>query len=195
MKTQDQQNTNITPNLAQRASKGAGKLAAIGGLSLAMMIPAVSHAGSHYDRARVLSAVPVYDTVSYSTPVEACRQQTVAVPRKQRGATAPILGAIIGGAIGNAVGHSKRNKQVGTVVGAVLGGSIGADVARNGRRHHDDVRYEAREICDTQYQTREEQVLSHYDVTYKYAGSTYQTRMDRDPGNSLRVRVRVSPAG
>jgi uncharacterized protein YcfJ len=33
-----------------------------------------------------------------------------------------------------------------------------------------------------------------YDVSYIYAGQTYNTRLDRDPGASLRVRVAVNPA-
>jgi uncharacterized protein YcfJ len=36
--------------------------------------------------------------------------------------------------------------------------------------------------------------LLGYDVRYVYAGQTYETRMDRDPGKSLRVRVAVNPA-
>lgn len=32
-----------------------------------------------------------------------------------------------------------------------------------------------------------------YDVDYAYKGSTYRTRMARDPGNRLRVRVSITP--
>jgi uncharacterized protein YcfJ len=32
-----------------------------------------------------------------------------------------------------------------------------------------------------------------YDVDYMYRGSKFRTRMDRDPGNRLRIRVSISP--
>ncbi len=32
-----------------------------------------------------------------------------------------------------------------------------------------------------------------YDVDYSYKGSKFRTRMDRDPGNRLRVRVSITP--
>jgi uncharacterized protein YcfJ len=107
-----------------------------------------------------------------------------------RSYTAPIAGAIIGGALGNAVGHHKRNKQVGAVVGALLGGSIGADIARHRARPG----YREREVCDVRYDERREAQLAGYDVTYRYAGSEFMTRMDRRPGAHIPVRVHVSPA-
>jgi len=117
-------------------------------------------------------------------------------PEHRASATGPILGAIIGGALGNAVGHKKRNKQVGTVVGAVLGGSIGADIARQNRHYRGaPVEYRTEQVCETVSEYRSEQQLTGYDVRYRYAGQTYQTRMPRDPGDSIRVRVHVSPAG
>jgi uncharacterized protein YcfJ len=151
-----------------------------------------------YDRARVVDVQPIYESVRYEVPSEQCHQERVAVPRRHRAsATTPIIGAILGGVLGNAVGHNKRNKQVGTVIGAVLGGSIGADIAR---RHHtndrDDnrrERYQTQEVCETSYETRMENRVAGYNVSYVYAGTTYQTQMDRDPGDSIRVRVRVRP--
>ena len=32
-----------------------------------------------------------------------------------------------------------------------------------------------------------------YDVDYAYKGSKFRTRMARDPGNRLRVRVSITP--
>ena len=155
--------------------------------------PLAGMANATYDEADVVSVVPVYDMVKREVPVQACRQEQVAYGAAQRrSATGPILGAIIGGALGNAVGHEKRNKQVGTVVGAVLGGSIGADISR--RNREGAVEYRTEQVCDTRYEIRAEEQLTGYDVRYVYAGTTYQTRMPRDPGDSLRVRVRVSPA-
>lgn len=167
-----------------------GRITAVCILALS---PIAGMANATYDEAEVVAVVPVYEMVKRELPVQACRQEQVAYGSAQRrSATGPILGAIIGGALGNAVGHEKRNKQVGTVVGAVLGGSIGADISRRNRKGVVDYRTE--EVCDTRYEVHAEERLTGYDVRYVYAGTTYETRMPRDPGNSLRVRVRVSPA-
>lgn len=162
-----------------------------------LLVPATAMGATTYDRARVVDVEPLYETVSYDVPVEQCRQERVrySKPRQQHAsATGPLLGALIGGAIGNAVGHEKRNKQVGTVVGALLGGSIGADISRrNHSQHGSTVRYGTEQICNVMHEVREEERLAGYNVTYVYAGETYTTRMRRDPGDSIRVRVSVRP--
>ncbi|MGV8931992.1 MAG: hypothetical protein ACOH1R_07785 [Luteimonas sp.] len=69
------------------------------------------------------------------------------------------------------------------VVGAVkerLGGSSTAD----------DDEYEN---CRMQPVVREFRRPIAYDVDYVYKGSKFRTRMARDPGNRLRVRVSITP--
>ncbi len=160
-----------------------------------LLVPTVAFAGTNYDRASVVAVEPVYEIVTHTVPREQCHEQQVEYrqPTRARSITAPIIGAIIGGAIGNAVGHHKSNKQVGTVVGALLGGSIGADVARRNRYDDAPVGYRTEEVCNVVQDIREEERLAGYDVTYRYAGSTYTTRMRNHPGDSIRVRVRVTP--
>lgn len=171
------------------------KHTAIGGLAAALLVfPASVLAGTEYDWAPVTSVAPVYETVTVVEPYEECRNERVAYANGRGSATPPILGAIIGGALGNAVGHKKRNKQVGVVVGALLGGSIGADIARRNRTY-DRVSYQTQRRCHVVEETRREERLTGYDVTYEYGGTTYRTRMRRDPGDSVRVRVRVTPVG
>lgn len=154
-------------------------------------------ADGRYQYAEVLAADPIYETVSYTVPVEQCRQERVPYyeDRGRASATGPILGAIIGGALGNAVGHKKRNKQVGTAVGAILGGSIGADIARRQRQYAGTTRYATEEVCSVVHEERLEEELTGYRVTYRYGDETYTTTMDHDPGSSLRVRVHVTPIG
>lgn len=178
-------------------NKGRAKSRMAAAVAAAVLVPSVALAEHDaYQYAKVLASDPIYETVSYSVPVEQCRDETVA-HHDNRGysATGPILGAIIGGALGNAVGHKKRNKQVGTAVGAVLGGSIGADISRRNRAYRDDVRYSTRQVCTVEHQEHLEERLTGYRVTYRYGGETYTTHMDHDPGSSLRVRVRVTPVG
>ena len=201
----------ITPSIYTKDAKGAGGgksdksekaiiswLKSVGKWTLpVLLVPGIAMGSTTYDRAPVTEVEPVYETVSYSVPIEQCSEQTVAYrePSRRRSATGPILGAIIGGALGNAVGHKKSNRRVGTVVGAVLGGTIGADIARNHRRNEGEVTYRTEEVCRTSREERSEERLAGYNVSYVYAGQTYTTRMQRDPGESIRVRVRVSPAG
>ena len=161
-----------------------------------LLLPAAALADGRHPHARVLSAQPIYQVVTYTVPVEQCRHERVAYQQPARhSVTAPILGAIIGGALGNAVGHGKRNKQVGVAVGALLGGSVGADVGRRQQSRSGAVRYATEQVCSVVHEQRREDRLTGYRVTYRYAGQTYVTDMDRDPGPSLPVVVRVTPVG
>ena len=79
------------------------------------------------------------------------------------------------------------------MVGGLLGYSIGKDVARHKRHHEGAVRYRQEKVCEVFYDRREEQQLTGYDVTYAYAGRTYQAVLDEHPGDTLRVKVRIRP--
>ena len=67
------------------------------------------------------------------------------------------------------------------VVGAVKG-ALGGQKAEDGG-----------DGCKLEPVTREYQRTIAYDVDFVYKGTRYRTRMDRDPGNRLRVRVSVTP--
>ena len=142
----------------------------------------------------VISSYPVYQTVVREEPREQCYIEEVA-RRQSRGksATPAIVGTILGGALGNALGSKKSNQRVGAVVGGVLGYSIGKDVGRRHADHYGAVRSEEREVCSTVYERIEEERLTGYDVSYAYGGQTYKSRMRRDPGSTVRVRVQVEP--
>jgi uncharacterized protein YcfJ len=165
-----------------------------------MLAPAIADASVSYQKARVVKVEPQYQTVTYSVPTEQCRFERVPVYREdygyqRRSYTAPIVGAIIGGVLGNAAVHGKSRKRVGTAVGAVLGASIGADVSRSRDSGHRSrpVSYRQEQVCETVDEVREEHQLNGYEVKYRFAGETYVTLMDRDPGRFLRVRVDVTP--
>ena len=99
-----------------------------------------------------------------------------------------LVGAVVGGAIGNAVGHNKTNKKVGAVVGAVLGGTIGKAVATENRRYE-----RTEEVCRVINDYREEDRIVGYHVKYRYNDVTYTTRTDRAPGETIKLRLAVSP--
>lgn len=142
----------------------------------------------------VISSYPVYQTFVREVPREQCHIEQVARrDSAHRSATPAIVGTIIGGALGNAVGSEKKNKKVGAVVGGVLGYSIGKDIGRRSAERHATYEYQDREVCSTVYDRVEEERLNGYEVSYAYAGQTYKTRMNSDPGSTIRVRVQVQP--
>lgn len=150
-------------------------------------------ADTRYDYAQVLSAQPIYQTVEISDPHEECWDEEVRRRHSSQDSRTPaLLGTIIGGAIGNSVGHGKSNRRIGTVVGAVLGHSIARDIVAVNKRD-DGVYYETVRHCETVYEYREEQRLVGYDVRYLYNDEEFSTRMDTDPGEELKVRVKVQP--
>ncbi len=165
----------------------------------ALVASGLAEAGGRYHQARVVHVQPEYETVSYTVPTEQCSLQEVAYDdgyRYHRGsAAAPIVGAIIGGALGNAVTRGKKDKRLGTAVGAVLGAGIGANASRRHATDHYQPRtsYRTERVCQIVDEVREEQRVTGYRVRYRYAGETYVTYMDRDPGRFLKVRVDVTP--
>ncbi len=47
--------------------------------------------------------------------------------------------------------------------------------------------------CRMEPVTKEHRRTIAYDVDYMYRGSKFRTRMDRDPGNRLRIRISIAP--
>ena len=138
---------------------------------------------------------------------EVCYQQPQRYPSSHRYAGygpashqsyAPmILGGIIGGVVGNQFGKG-GGKDLLTVAGAALGASIGYDQSNRHRYKsgHHRSGYQAqppRSHCElvTDYEPRHEP--DGYQVTYRYNGRTYVTRMNHHPGHQIKVNVNVAP--
>ncbi len=151
-------------------------------------IALADHRDAVTDYAKVTRAEPIYEEVAYRQPRERCWEETVAY--RERSHTAPILGAIIGGAIGNELGHGHSNKKVGAVVGAALGASIASDASR----HHGGTSYHTEQHCTTVSDVHYRQEVVGYNVTYRYHGRLYHTRLPYDPGKHIKVRIDVMPA-
>lgn len=144
-----------------------------------------------YEYAEVLDSTPIVKTFRVSTPREECWDETVThYERGPKNGVGTVVGAVVGGAIGNAVGHNKTNKKVGAVVGAVLGGTIGhaASTNNNGRRYET-----TEEVCRVVNDYREEERIVGYHVSYEYNDVTYTTRTDKEPGETIKLRLSVSP--
>ena len=143
-----------------------------------------------------------YETSSRNEHYETTRNQA------NRSSGNALVGSVFGGVIGNQLGrgHSRSSRAGATVAGAIIGGAIGNEAHGNVQRHrrHERPRhqtqsrpiYESRPVerCKRVVESRSEQRLQHYNVTYKYKGRTFTTRLPRDPGNSLELQVTVAPA-
>ncbi len=103
---------------------------------------------------------------------------------------AVLIGGIIGGVIGHQFGGG-HGRDVATAAGALIG-------ANHAARHNS---YPGRVVERTVYETncrsvrpaRYEDRIDGYDVTYRYHGRIYHTRMPYDPGQRVRVRMNVEP--
>ena len=167
-------------------------------LAIGLVSSGAIHAGDDYDpsyvdTAKVISVKPVYRLVEVSVPYEDCWREKLAGSsygyRAGDSYVAPIAGAIVGGVIGNQFGGGS-GKDALTVGGALLGAAIGNDVRKTPRRHTGR-RYEQR--CETRYETDTREELSGYKVKYRYNGEVFQTRMPYDPGDTIRLRVSITP--
>lgn len=57
----------------------------------------------------------------------------------------------------------------------------------------DEEREAGLQNCRMEPVTKEFRRTIAYDVDYMYRGSKFRTRMDRDPGNRLRIRISIAP--
>ncbi len=111
---------------------------------------------------------------------------------------ATVVGGIAGAVLGSKVGQGS-GQYVGTAVGSMVGGMAGRSIYESSQRSREVTRGTVR-VCDPipvgasagGYYSGNEN-LDGYDVTYEYAGRTYQTRTDYHPGERIRVRVDVRP--
>lgn len=154
------------------------------------------HSGRGDDYAKVVRVDPIIQQVEQRVPREQCWQERVPVRAhrsRDDSITDELIGGLIGGAIGNAIGHNKSNKRVQAVIGAAIGASIAHDLNRP-RNHGYDTGYREVNRCSVSHDVHYRDVVAGYNVTYRYHGKEYHTRMNHHPGKRIRVNVDVSPA-
>ena len=150
---------------------------------------------SGYDYARVVDVDPIVHRVRVTTPREECYTDTVYEEVRPQAAPGPtILGGIIGAAVGNQIGHGD-GRRAATVAGAVIGAAVGNNQAQRRVSGYSETRARDVERCSTRYEERYEERIDGYNVTYVYNGRQATTRLPYDPGDRIRVRVDVRPAG
>lgn len=148
--------------------------------------------------AKVVNVDPILESVSYQVPHQQCWTEQVrydAPSRSQRSATPALLGTVIGAVIGNNLGkgHHSDDRAAKTLAGGLLGASIGYDIGARQQSRSAPAQYRQQQQCRTDYETRWEQQVVGYDVSYRFRGETYHTRMDYDPGDKIVVNVQVRP--
>ncbi len=151
------------------------------------------HANNSYtDQARVIQVDPIVRYVNVSTPEKSCWKERLTHTRYDNNNTVgqTILGGIIGAAIGNNIGHGRGRKSR-AIAGAIIGSTVANHNASRGTRSYQDVRYEDR--CEVSHVSHTEERIDGYNVTYKYRGQRYTTRMPYRPGKHISVRVKVEP--
>lgn len=142
-------------------------------------------------RAQVLSSTPVYDTVN--EPRRECWTETSGYEtrtyRDGNNTGGTVLGAIAGGLIGSTVGKG-NGRVAAAAVGAATGAVVGSRWNDGSTRYESSPRQEER--CRTQDNFH--QVVSGYDVRYRFQGREYNTRLPYDPGKWLALNVSFSVA-
>lgn len=151
---------------------------------------------AHFGWADVLRVDPVYDDPATNPPPQPCYEEQVPVDasaadnaQAKRG-IATVIGAFIGGLFGNQVGKGK-GRAAATVVGAVAGGAVGNHLAAADTADAPP-RYTMQRHCPPAAVSARK--ANAYDVEYRYRGDVYTSRLSYDPGDRMRVRVRVTPA-
>lgn len=165
----------------------------------------------HYDRypqprdnykfAKVVSAQPVFETIRIPERHRVCRDQVVQRRVAEHRSPGPaIFGAIVGGVIGNKLSHGHRNKHgyghhgnraAATIAGATIGGVIGHEIQYN--RYPPRYYSEIAQVCNVETSWRTEEQIVAWDVSWKYHGRIYHSRMAERPGDRIRIRVDLNP--
>lgn len=142
-------------------------------------------------RARVVASTPVFDTIN--DPRRECWTETVGQEtrsyRNGYNTGGAILGAIAGGLIGSTVGKGD-GKVVAAAAGAATGAVVG-DRWNTGSTRTESVPVQAERCRSVDNFV---QVISGYDVRYRFEGREYVTRLPYDPGKWLTLNVNFSVA-
>ena len=165
---------------------------------------------AYYVSVPVVNADPIFSTRTVEHPVRQCTTSSRSVsnyssdhryehdyerrPARRNYFVPGLLGGIVGGLIGNQFGGGRGKKAL-TVLGAFAGSSIARDTARHhdqSRTYRDADRTPAR-VCHTTYESEVIESINGYNVTYEYNGQQFTKRLSDDPGDSIRVRVQLSP--
>jgi uncharacterized protein YcfJ len=150
--------------------------------------------------AEVVAVTPVTKTVRVATsPSQKCESvpvrytDQVHTERTSKGKNM-LIGTVLGAVAGNQIADDSKHRDAATIGGAALGAWGGYEYSekRNKPRTVTKTRYEQR--CTTVQNYRSEQKTDGYDVTYRYQGQVFTTRMETPPPARFPVTINVTPA-
>lgn len=146
-------------------------------------------AASFTDRAQVISSAPIYQQIN--EPRRECWTETVSgYGNNERGYGGAVLGGLVGGLLGSTVGQG-NGRIAAAAVGAATGAMVGDKVASNNNGGYNQPRQV--EHCANRDNFR--QVISGYNVAYRYQGRTMTAILPQDPGKFVDVNVNIALAG
>ena len=150
-------------------------------------------AGQTFVEVPVIRSVPIQQTSEIRTPQKNCAHRMIHVDDRGRalpGENGNILGTIIGGALGGFVGSnvgSGKCQLAATAIGVLGGATIGRAYAPPRR-----AQYVNREVCETSYRIQHVTNIVGYNVTYNFEGQVYTSRMQANPGTSIRLLLNTT---
>ena len=167
------------------------KSAAIAALSI---VGAVAVAGVGYGAyqavtpqksgyAKVVDVEPIVKT--WQEPHEVCQQVNVESQKPvkdQHRITGSVVGAVIGGVVGHQFGGGS-GKDAATAGGAIAGGVAGNQIQKGMQNKNTQITTEQR--CNTVMEDKSR--TEGYDVTYTFNENEDTIRMDKKPGERLRI--------
>lgn len=141
----------------------------------------------YYDNAQVISVTPQTERVNL--PRQECHTEYVdqVSDDHDRDIGGAIIGGIAGGLLGSRIGKG-NGRVAAAVVGAATGAIVGDRIDNSGEQTTTSRPVERCVMVDN-WQT----VSRGYLVSYRLNGHDYTTPLAYDPGNTLRVRVAVTP--
>jgi uncharacterized protein YcfJ len=140
-----------------------------------------AYAADFTETVRVTSSTPIYDRVS--EPRRECWMETVQVEPREHSIGGAVVGGIAGGILGNQLGGGD-GRVAATALGTFVGVMVGDRVANPDQPRSGQV-----ERCRQVDRFRE--VITGYNVTYRYNGRDIHTTLPYDPGSWIQVSVSV----
>lgn len=144
------------------------------------------------DTARVISVTPQVEQINQ--PRQECHTAYAPVQQQaqpqQKNYAGAIIGGIAGGLLGNQVGKG-TGRTVATAGGAVAGALVGDHLANDNTTPAPT--YAQQPVQSCRMVDYWESRTNGYAVTYKYRGQTYTSVLPYQPGQTIRVRVSVTP--
>jgi uncharacterized protein YcfJ len=148
-------------------------------LSVALMGGSAYAASDFVDTAQVISSTPIIERVS--EPRQEC--DAAPAPRNDGNIAGAIIGGVVGGLLGHQVGQGS-GQTAATIVGAAGGAAAGTVVANRAGT-------QTAQRCRTVESTRE--VVSGYDVVYRYNGRDVNIALPYNPGSTIKVGIGAIP--